>query len=260
MPDQTDDTLALEPLHEDELAHYLLRGRQQIRHLLQDMIDARALISIHILPGSLSFLSTLLMLSEDEEWLFLDASPSEAIHRRALEAERLLCITQLNKIRIQFRVSGITEVPLEGRPALTAPLPSEILRLQRRDAFRLVVPISHKLKCLLPESIRETGGAENRDKAVEILVIDVSASGLSLEIPVGKTVPGVGDTIKDCSLKLPGGLISVNLEVRNHGRRILGDGREMIRLGCSFIGLPTHAANQIQRYIYQTEREIRARL
>ncbi|MDR2092350.1 MAG: flagellar brake protein [Azoarcus sp.] len=260
MPEQTDNELVLEPMHEDGLEHYLLRGRQQIRHLLQDMIDARALISIHILPGSLSFLSTLIMLSEDEERLFLDASSSEAIHRRVLEAERLLCITQLNKIRIQFRVSSIAEVPLEGRPALVAPLPSEILRLQRRDAFRLMVPISHKLKCLLPESARETGGAETRERVVEIPVIDVSASGLSLEIPASKTAPGVGDTIKDCSLKLPGGLISVNLEVRNHSRRILGDGREMLRLGCSFIGLPTHAANQIQRYIYQTEREIRSRV
>jgi c-di-GMP-binding flagellar brake protein YcgR len=40
--------------------------------------------------------------------------------------------------------------------------------------------------------------------------------------------------------------------------RILGNGKQMLRLGCSFISLPTQAANQIQRYIYQVEHEMRA--
>ncbi|MDR1229634.1 MAG: flagellar brake protein [Azoarcus sp.] len=260
MPDQIDNAPVFEPMHEDELEHYLLRGRQQIRHLLQDMIDARALISVHILPGALSFLSTLITLSEDEEWLFLDASPNETLHRRALEAERLLCITQLNKIRIQFRVPNGTEVLVDGHIALAAPIPLEILRLQRRDAFRLVVPISHKLKCLLPESERETDETENHGRTIEVSVIDLSASGLSLELPASKTAPGVGDIIDGCHLKLPGERVNVSLEVRNHGRRILSDGKEVLRLGCSFIALPVHIANQIQRYIYQTEREIRARV
>ncbi|MDR1662345.1 MAG: flagellar brake protein [Azoarcus sp.] len=262
MPNQTDNEPVFNPMREDELEHYLLRGRQQIRHLLQDMIEARALISVHMLPGALSFLSAILTLSEDEEWIFLDASPNETIHRRALEAERLLCITQLNKIRIQFRLSNSAEVPVDGHVALAAPIPAEILRLQRRDAFRLQVPLSHNLKCVLPASEWNAKGDAGDETAprrtIEAPVIDVSASGLSLEIAADKAAPVVGDTINGCCLKLPKDLVSVNLEIRNHGRRILGDGKEVLRLGCSFIALPTHAANQIQRYIYQTEREIRA--
>jgi c-di-GMP-binding flagellar brake protein YcgR len=258
--DNIDNPPVFAQMHEDELEHYLLHGRQQIRHLLQDMIDARALISVHMLPGALSFLSTLIALSEDEEWLFLDASPSKAIQQHAMEAERLLCITQLNKIRIQFRVSDSTEVLIDGHTAIASPIPQEILRLQRRDAFRLVVPISHKLKCLLPEPEWEIGDTEDRDRTIEVPVIDVSASGLSLELPAGKITPDIGDTIDGCYLKLPGELIGITLEIRYHDRRILSDGREILRLGCSFIALPTHAANQIQRYIYQTEREIRARM
>ncbi|MDR3213804.1 MAG: flagellar brake protein [Azoarcus sp.] len=251
--------LPIPPVQGDDLEHYLLRGRSQVRRLLQELIDARALISVHLLPGGLSFLSTILTLSDDEEWIFLDASPNETIHRRTLEAERLLCVTQLNRIRIQFRLTHSADVPIEGRGALATPIPTEILRLQRRDAFRLQVPLSHDLKCILPAQERKSGDTQSHKRTIEVPVIDISVGGLSVEIPASKAPPAVGDTINGCHLKLPGDLVGINLEVRNHGRRILGNGTETLRLGCGFVALPAQAANQIQRYIYQTEREIHSR-
>jgi len=248
------------PIPEDNLEQYLLRGKRQIRHLLQELINARSLISVHLIPGGLSFLSTIVTFSDDEDWIFLDSSPNETIHRRALEAEHMLCVTQLNKIRIQFRLANGTEVPIDGHPTIAAVVPEEVLRLQRRDAFRLQVPLSHELRCILPALQQRHGETEAKRRTIEVPVIDISAGGLSLEVPLGKHTPTVGDQINGCHLKLPNDLIGVNLEVRNHGRRIQPDGREVLRLGCSFVGLPTQAENQIQRYIYQTEREINARI
>ena len=249
-------------MQEDGLEEFILRGHRQIRRLLHELISNHALISVHLIPGGLSFLSTIVALSKDEEWIFLDASPDEAIHRRCLQAERLLCVTQLNKIRIQFRLLNGTEISLGGHPTLAAPIPDEILRLQRRDAFRLRVPLSHDLKCILPvqenEHDLQHGHEKIRKKGTEVPVIDISAGGLSMEVPFSKTTPIVGDQINGCYLKLPGDLIAVNLEIRNHGSRILANGKDILRLGCSFISLPVQAANQIQRYIYQTERELRA--
>ena len=262
MSDQNIDTPITPPIdsiRDDAMEQYLLRGQRQIRQLLQEIINHHSLISVHLIPGGLSFLSTIITLSEDEEWLFLDSSQSETIQRRALNAERLLCVTQLNKIRIQFRLANATEIPLEGRNTLAAPIPDEVLRLQRRDAFRLQVPISHNLKCILPARAHdEYSEQESRKKMMEVPVFDISAGGLSLEIPIDKITPNIGDTINGCHLKLPDDIIGINLEIRNFGRRILNNGKEILRLGCSFISLPTPAANQIQRYIYQAEREIRA--
>lgn len=257
MTAQTHDT-PYASIQEDGLEEYFLRGRRQIRQLLQDLIDARSLISVHLIPGGLSFLSTIITLSEDEEWLFLDTSPNETIHRRCLQAERLLCVTQLNKVRIQFQVSRSTEIPVEDRPALAVVIPEEILRLQRRDTFRLQVPLSHDLKCILPVLDRHSD-EEHQKKRLEAPVIDISAGGLSLEIPPGKNPPNLGDHIHGCYLKLPDDLIGITLEIRNHGRRIRSNGKEVLRLGCSFVALPAQSSNQIQRYIYQAEREIRSR-
>ncbi len=258
MSDQVDNQF-LGSLKEDGLEEFLLRGQRQICRLFQELISNHSLISVHLLPGGLSFLSTIVTLSDDEEWIFIDTSPNETIHRRCLQTERLLCVTQLNKVRIQFRLQNIMEVSLEGNLTLAAPIPEEVLRLQRRDAFRLQVPLSHDLKCILPlrESEHDHQNGDPQKKGIEAPVIDISAGGLSLEVPSNKTAPIVGDQINGCYLKLPGNLIPVNLEIRNHGRRILGNGKEVLRLGCSFISLPVQNANQIQRYIYQIERETR---
>jgi c-di-GMP-binding flagellar brake protein YcgR len=262
MSNQVDDSFFVS-LREDGLEEFLLRGRRQIRQLLQELISNNALISVHLLPGGLSFLSTIIALSDDEEWIFIDTSPNEAIYRRSLQAERLLCVTQLNKIRIQFRLHNVMESSVGSHPAIAAPIPGEVLRLQRRDAFRLQVPLSHELKCVLPAQENEHNHNHDHDhaglrkKSIEVPVIDISAGGLSLELPFSKTSPVVGDKIIGCRLKLPDHLIKIDLEVRNHGFRILGNGKQMLRLGCSFISLPTQAANQIQRFIYQIEREMR---
>jgi len=252
-----DDKKLLVSLQENGLEKFLLYGHRQICRLLQEMVSSRALISVHLFPCGLSFLSNIITLSENEDWVFLDTSSNETIFRRSLEAERLICVTQLDKICVQFRLSNVTEIPLEGRPALAAPVPKEILRLQRRDAFRLQVPFSHNLKCILPAQEHEHG-QKGRKKSIEASVINISVGGLSLEIPFGKTVPAVGDQINGCYLKLSDKLVSVDLEVRNQGRHLLANGKEILRLGCSFVSLPTQTANQIQRYIYHIERELRA--
>jgi c-di-GMP-binding flagellar brake protein YcgR len=262
MSDQ-DSTQTTAPIQGDNLEQYLLHGRREICQLLQDLINARALISVHLQPSGISFLSTLLTLSEDENWLFLDVSPSETIRRRTLEAERMLCVTQLSKVRIQFHLANGSELPVDGHPALAALVPDKILRLQRRDAFRLQVPLSHKLVCTLPaESIRVDGKITSRSAHVHSIdapVIDISASGLSIEIPFNKSTPTIGDKYENCRLKLPNGnFLEVTLEIRNHGRRILGNGKEVLRLGCSFISPLPQTARRIQHYIFQTQREIKS--
>jgi c-di-GMP-binding flagellar brake protein YcgR len=261
MPNQPDDKF-LASLKEDGLEEFLLRGSRQIRQLLHELIKSRTLVSVHLLPAGLTFLSTVIALSDDEQWVFLDASQDKTIHRRSLQAERLLCVTQLNKIRIQFRLNRVLERLVGGHPALAAPIPGEVLRLQRRDSFRLQVPLSHELRCVFPSQENDPlpphHHARHWKKAAEVPVVDISAGGLSLELSFGKTSHAVGDQIIGCRLKLPDNSIIVDLEVRNNSLHLLNNGKQVLRLGCSFISLPTQAANQIQRFIYQIEREIRA--
>ncbi|PKO55168.1 MAG: flagellar brake protein [Betaproteobacteria bacterium HGW-Betaproteobacteria-21] len=255
MPDQnrTDPLRAepLAPLGNVNLEQYLLHGRRQVRQLLQELIDGHALISAHPSPGKNSFLTALITLSDNDDWLFFDVSQDPVINRHCLQADQLICATEFEKIRIQFSLSRITEAQLEGRAAFAAPVPDTLLRLQRREYYRLHVPLAHGLVCRLPAE----GEAPLRPR-IEARVLDISAGGLALHLPSSDTGLSIGCTLQDCRLTLPlGEPLSVELEVRNISRQNGRNGSETLRIGCRFVDLPPTADTQIQRYIFRTERE-----
>lgn len=253
MSDSTDDQAEeLQPLPSDNLEQYMLRGRRQIRQVLEQLIDGHALVTTHLQPGSQAFLTALITLSDDEEWLFLDASPDARIRQRTLQSEQLLCVTQLNKIRIQFKLHDMTETLIDKRPALAARVPDEILRLQRREYFRLSVPLAHNLTCRLPDSGWGVGE--------EARVMDISAGGLCLNLPGGSTELVIGSIVPSCRLKLPDTeVFTLDLEIRNISRQRSRSGVESLRVGCRYSALSKVAETQIQRYIFHTERELSAR-
>ncbi|MGE0014457.1 MAG: flagellar brake protein [Azoarcus sp.] len=243
------------PLHNESLEQYLLHGKRQIRQLLQSLIDGHALISAHLSPGSQSFLTALVTLSDDEEWVFLDVSPDPLINAKALQAERMVCVTQLDRIRIQFTLGALTEMPLGGRPAFAARVPEQMARLQRRELYRMQVPLTHEVSCrlVLP-------GTETDAEPFEARVLDISPGGMAVQLPPDTAPLPIGTIIGNCVLKLVDGeALTVRLEVRNNAQQSSRSGVLTQRVGCRFVELPRAADTQIQRYIFKTERERSAR-
>lgn len=241
-------------IHDDTIAKFVLSGRRQIRQLLQEIIDHHALIGGHFGNGG-SFLTALLELSDDEDTITLDASPDAATHRRVLSAPKLVCVTQLDRIRIQFVLRDLEEGREDGRTVIYAPVPDEILRLQRRDAFRLAVPLSHAATCV----IRTKGVAEPTVEVVGRL-LDISVGGIALQVPTDIVEFVIGSQLETCQLRLPNlDPIPLQLRVCNISRQEQRSGAQMLRIGLSFADLPRSAENAIQRYIFNTERERNAR-
>lgn len=242
----------IQPLPTVGLEKFLLRGRRQVRQLLQELIDHRALVSLYLLPGAESFLTAPVTLSDDEEWLYLDASIDAATNQRSTQAGSLLCVTQLERIRIQFSLSGVSLTSLGGRTALKAAVPADILRLQRREFYRLPVPLSHPIACSLARI-----GAPGR---VDVRVLDIGAGGIAIQLPPGEISLELSQELPNCLLKLPEvEPITLSLEVRNIQRQASRSGIESLRVGCRFAALPRGADTAIQRYIFRVDRERSAR-
>ncbi|ATE59430.1 flagellar brake protein [Thauera sinica] len=248
-----DEPERIQPLPTEGLDRYLLHGRRQVRQLLQALIDAHALVSVHLPPGRESFLSALVSLSGDEESLYLDACIDEGTNRRATLADKLMCVTQLDRIRIQFSIEAATLVSLDGRTALLAPVPGQMLRLQRRETYRLQVPLSHEARCAIPRP----GDAGS----LSVRIIDIGAGGIAFHA-APDALPRLEPAaeLPGCLLLLPDlDPITATLEVRNVNPQRNRSGIETLRVGCRFAALPRGADTAIQRYILRTEREINAR-
>ncbi len=246
----------IEPVNSSEYSKYLLRGKREIQQILQGLVDAHALVSIHIAPKDYSFLTTIVAFSDTT--LFLDASSDETIHHRVATAEKLLCIGQLDKIRIQFSLSSAALTLYDGLSAYSTALPAELLRLQRREFYRLRTPTANPVICTV--SVPPGEGQSNEVK-VEVRVADISGGGIAIMVPANDTYFVPGTEFNNCTLALPElGEISIRLKVRNLFKQTSHGGDvETLRAGCEFIDLPRNADSVIQRYIFKVERDRNAR-
>ena len=122
-------------------------------------------------------------------------------------------------------------------------LPESVLRFQRRDSYRLKIPLGRPLLCEVPANDEGT-------ERVSVRVRDISVAGVGLiDYPKDLRV-AVGTVWTGCRIQLPDlGPLLGDIEVMHASE---GEGR---RCGCRFQNLPLAMANLIQRYITRVERE-----
>ena len=240
-------------LSDDEYSRFLLHNKNEMLPVLKGLYEHVAQITMFFNEGRDMVLTSLV--SYDENGMVLDFGPSNDLNRRALEAERLFCITQLDKVKIQFLLRGVDRVEIEGRPAFRAKLPENMLRLQRREYFRLTLPITRPLKMVAP-MIQADGIKRNMD----VEVGDISGGGLAI-VNLPKTIPlESGLMVEGCRLDLPEvGLVTANLKVCSIMETKTRSGANLQRAGCEFVKLPGPMSTLIQRYIIKIERERKAR-
>ncbi|MBL8446167.1 MAG: flagellar brake protein [Zoogloeaceae bacterium] len=247
---QLHDTLKFELLKTNDHAKYEIHSTLEIRQLLRGLIAKRAMMTAYIGDSDRSFLTAILGLSPNESSLALDLSNDEEMNRSAEAAANLVCITQLDNIKIQFMVSAPRRMLFEGRQGLISPIPQMVIRLQRREYFRLAAPAAHALNCVIP-SVDPAG----QTTSYTARILDISGGGIAIVVPPKGVAFEPDQMFPDCRLTLPEfGAVSVNLKVRNLFRLTNRQGIAMLRAGCEFVETPDSVAALISRYILKVER------
>jgi c-di-GMP-binding flagellar brake protein YcgR len=237
----------------DDDSRFQLEGRTEIQFLLKAMMKSGDLITAYFNEGN-DFLLTAL-LEVDDAGLMLDYGASAEMNRKAQAANRLVLIAAHDKVKVQFALPHLKPATHNGRPAFAAPLPERVLRLQRRDYFRLTAPVAQPLKCRL-SLIQEDGTR----RAIEAQVLDISGGGIAIMSPPSGFEFAVDQVFENCDLELPEiGPVRSGLRVRNVFEVTLRNGAKVKRSGCQFVGLPGNMLNRIERYIMRVERERKAR-
>lgn len=231
---------------------FMVRNPRHIRQLLQSLIDQRSLINAHIGGRDQSFPSSVLELEPDSDWLLLDGSPQAAINRAVEQASHVLCLAQLERVQVRFRLENLEPVGSGNRTAFRTAFPEELCHLQRRELYRLETPINGSPTCRLTP--REGG------EAIELRVVDISGGGLALLLPAGMAPLTVQQRYSGCQLRFPDGpAISVDLIACNMRIQVMPNGVEMQRVGLRFESLPRGSDTAIQRYIFRIDRQRSAR-
>jgi flagellar brake protein len=243
--------------HDEAFSSFMLRSRAEITFILRSLVEHARLLHLQGAEGTVSYLTSILGYDSDAGVLFIDPSNDESINRRLIADGPLFLATSLDRIKVQFRLTHAAASAFAGRPALRAPFPEGILRLQRREYFRLATPVANPLRCIV--SGTSPDGLPVRH---ELPLIDISGGGVSLMV-ASELAPdfAAGSRYDNCLIQIPEeGALAVRLQVRNLFDVQTKSGAEYKRAGCEFIDLRGSQLSTLQRYITRIERERKARL
>ncbi len=249
--DSPDATLRFEIRPGSDDDKYLLKDRTDILYYLRSLQQKGAMISVYPGEGPQAFLTRLLAIDEKTGNLIFDPSQNEQDNAKALASRLLVFITQLDKVRIQFTLPALELTDYIGGPAFKGAIPGQMVRLQRRDYFRLTAPANPRIHCVM--SVKDENG---REQHIDMNLLDISGGGVGVLVPpVGLSF--VPDTVfTNVRIALPEqGEISASIKVCNVFTITQRDGTTRTRAGCQFVGLAPQMRSAIQRYIMRVERE-----
>lgn len=192
----------------------LITDRAEIARLLDRMQRQRSTLSITAETLAEPFSSLLLHVSPTKGRVALDQLHPSDGDRRMKIGMPLLAASRLDGVDARFGVIIERIFQHEGSRIYQAEMPELLHYLQRRTAFRAMVPPEVPLA---PSRLKDTTGAQLRAH-----LVDLSSNGIgamvSGEIPVG-----VGEYLA-CDLNLPGARMVADVQVRATSK-VLGNRR-----------------------------------
>jgi c-di-GMP-binding flagellar brake protein YcgR len=198
--------------------------------------------------GGRDFMLTTLLEARPEGFIF-DPSGDLKANARLPSSPSCVFVARLNGIRVQFSTKNAQAFSWGGSDAFWAPLPARVVRLQRRESYRILLPVAKPLMVKFYASDGLMMG--------EWPAHDISVSGLGIsmsrlpQIEVYQTIP---------RLRLMLGKQQA-IECAAVVRHITPLGERQIRpnhrVGVSFSNLPPATGVMIQRYITKIEHERR---
>lgn len=240
----------------DGYSQYLLHSKTEILFLMRALIQKGAMITVYFDHGKSFLLTSLLAISNDNGFMQFDYGSSQEMNQKAIQADRLMFTTALDKVKIQFSLKRLEKTDHEGKPAFRGAIPETVLRLQRREYYRLETPIASPLKCQLP--VLQTDGSATM---LETTILDISGGGIGIAASAQAKEFSTGATFVNCKIALPDeGELVVTLVARNSFMVTTKTGSNYLRVGFEFVNLPGTRLSMIQRYITRIERERKARI
>lgn len=241
----------------EDVSPYQIHSRREIIGLLRAIGETNQLISMQADDGAESIVTSILEVDEENNMVVVDRAPSNLVNQRIIGSDNVSFETVLNSIRILFFTTQVRECLYDNLPALYIPIPESMVRLQRREHYRVPTPLASPLRCTIVIPPDDAGA---RGTTVVVALKDISCGGIGLVDEKKMLDNTIGRIYDNCRIELPGGNpLLLKLQVRNSLDTTLSTGKSVRKLGCMFVDLPKTMLASVQRYITKLERERNAK-
>jgi len=229
------------------LEKYRVYSKREIASILRNLKDKRQAIRMVFHHSGDVALTSVLYLDPANQRVVLDRTKDEKLNQKILHMRNVKFEAILDKIKVFFTADGIQDCFFQDRPAFLIDLPEDMLRIQRREFYRVM---TYRGYVRVPV---ETPYGMDYVKAT---LKDLSAGGVSISDESSRLDSEIGKIYHGCQLFLPDVQpITVSLQVRNTHVALKDGGKTALRLGCQFVEISHGEAALIQRWISRIERE-----
>jgi flagellar brake protein len=231
----------------DKNSPFWLYSKVEIAYTLKYLHGSAALLTAHLEGSKHQFITAILEVSNEADYLMLDAPSDSTLLAQIEKHKGFVLRSNVNGIRVEFRAdnSGIAQV--QGSSALRVKFPERLLKVQRREYFRVSAPVTRPATCTIPQP---------DGPAVQCRISDISLGGVALSSKPEETPLPVGATYEGCRLNLQDfGTLEVALLIRYASEIRQDDKLAPRRYGCEFLHLRRAQETAIQRYVLQLERD-----
>ncbi len=241
----------------EDLSPYQVHSRREIIALLRSIGERNQLVRMLVNGGAESIVTSILKIDETNGTVLIDCAPSALLNQRIVESDNISFETVLEHIRILFFVTQIDTCLFENLPAFRIAIPGSLIRLQRREYYRVPTPVANPLRCAIQIPHEAPNGTPTQ---AVVTLQNVSGGGIAIVDDQKILDNTIGRIYQDCKIDLPGGtLVVATLQIRNSMEITLTNGKSIRRLGCLFVDLPKAMLAAVQRYITKLERERNAK-
>lgn len=241
--------LKIEIFAQDEENDFILHDAREILAVLRDLVQQRNRVALYYDDDSSMVLT--LLLAADETGIWVDAAANPLDNRRIERSHRIVFVSTHNMAKVQWVSTETTQGLYQNSAAFFLPLPRKLLRLQRRDYFRLLNTEPDALKC----HIRPYAAKKHLHH--EVTVMDISIGGVALVCAQDSVELTPGSTYQDCEIELPEvGILHTGIEVRNVFEVTTRNGEVKRRAGCLFVNPSPEATMMLQRYVAEAQRAL----
>ena len=235
---------------------FLITSELEIRSVLRSIQRSASLVRMYARGNpDQSIMTPILHLDDEAQRLIVDCSPNDDLNASLVRAQAVIFDTQVDHVSVHFTGGSLENTTHEQLPAISLPYPKALRRLQRREYYRVDIPMGEPLTCEVPYI--EPGKPLRR---TEIRIRDLSVGGLSLLDNESQLPHQPGHTFRNVLLRLPEtGEVTIDLVVLRVHTVVLPNKKEIVELGCRFDALSNADATLIQHYIGRLERRLNAK-
>jgi c-di-GMP-binding flagellar brake protein YcgR len=240
--------LKIEVFSNGEESDYLIHSKTEIRSILQTICERKTRVALYYDEGHRFVLTMLIAVSDEGVWV--DPAPTQLDNNHITSSNKIVFVSTHNHAKVQFVATQARQEIYGTHDAIFLALPLKLVRLQRRDYYRLAAWPVNPLKCV----IKPVPDQEHIKH--EVTVMDISVGGISLVCQETDIELTPGCIYPNCEIELPEvGTLTATIQVKNTFQVTTRTGKVNHRAGCVFVKPDGKATMLLQRYVAQMQRK-----